>query len=70
MKTEICKTCKKPFNLGYNGTIHGCDKCTGVQRDNTPDRAAWMPDELVQVRQSVQTGEVFTITRDEAFSGD
>lgn len=33
MIVEICKICGKEFNLGFDGTVDGCDSCTGVKRD-------------------------------------
>jgi hypothetical protein len=32
-KTMKCPHCDKTYTLGKDGTIHGCDDCTGAQRN-------------------------------------
>jgi predicted nucleic acid-binding Zn-ribbon protein len=64
MKKIICK-CGKKFTLGVNGTIAGCDKCTGVERDK--DGYVWHLFEADQERMDVATGEISVVTRREAF---
>lgn len=31
--TETCSICGRLFEMGINGTIDGCDTCTGIRRD-------------------------------------
>lgn len=64
MKTK-CKKCGKIFEMGFNGTIHGCDNCTGVQRD--VNGYAWKPNEEEITFEVVATGKKFTVSREEAF---
>lgn len=47
MVETTCKKCGESFMLGVNGTIHGCDKCTGVERiaDIGSNASAWFPGE-------------------------
>lgn len=30
---DVCGLCGKYFRLGYDGTVDGCDECTGYKRD-------------------------------------
>lgn len=64
-KKSICPKCGKPFSMGDNGTVDGCDGCTGVQRDR--NGYAWFPDETEQVYLDENTGELLAVTREEAF---
>lgn len=29
---QTCPKCQRQFTLGVNGTVDGCDECTGVER--------------------------------------
>jgi hypothetical protein len=51
--------------MGYNGIVNNCDQCAGVQRD--ANGFAWLPGEMEMVLQDMQTGEIRTVTRSEAF---
>jgi len=64
---ETCQICGNNFHMGYNGTVHGCDNCTGAQRDNTDDNAVWMPGEVKQSRYIIASEKIIEITREEAF---
>jgi len=46
-----CKWCGKQFKMGINGTIHGCDECTGVERisDGSSPNSAWFPNDKYHV---------------------
>ena len=44
----ICQICGETFEMGYNGTVDGCDKCTGVKRDKYG--YAWEKGGRVQTR--------------------
>jgi ribosomal protein L37AE/L43A len=70
MKNTVCPKCKKYFCLGVNGTIYGCDKCTGVKRDK--GGYAWLPDEQEQIYEPIGGSEKdrFTVTRAQAFGKD
>lgn len=48
---QTCVICGRVFDLGWDGTVDGCDKCTGVRRDRGGN--AWYPQENIQTRQSV-----------------
>jgi hypothetical protein len=63
--TKRCKRCGKQYKLGYNGSIHGCDECLGVQRDINGEM--WYPTETEQMRMDIETGEISTIQRSEVF---
>lgn len=43
MKKTKCKTCGNLFDMGYTGTVDGCDICMDVQRDKEGN--AWYPGE-------------------------
>lgn len=43
----ICQLCGKTYDMGYNGTIDGCDDCLGVQRDMRGH--VWHPDDTHHV---------------------
>ena len=66
---KTCPYCGNKFVAGENGTLDplGCDKCFGFERDNTSDHAFWTSDEKFQTRESVETGKIFVITREQAF---
>lgn len=51
--------------MGYNGTVDGCDKCTGVKRDK--NGYAWDPGERVHLYQDIETGEITKVKRADAF---
>jgi len=72
-KNVVCKIkgpkCLGTFQMGYNGTVDGCDNCTGVQRDK--NGYAWDLGETTQTYRPVGApdngSQDFTVTRDEAF---
>ena len=35
MKQAVCEICGESFNMGYNGSVYGCDDCAGVIRDDS-----------------------------------
>jgi hypothetical protein len=41
-----CPGCGQRYTLGYDGTVQGCDSCTGARRDR--GGAAWLPGERYQ----------------------
>lgn len=51
--------------MGYNGTVDGCDKCTGVERDQ--NGFAWMKGEKRKTLFDFKTNERTTISRPEEF---
>lgn len=61
----ICPKCKKGFRMGRNGTVDGCDECTGTKRDK--NGFAWYPRERVHIYQDVGTGEEIKVKRADAF---
>ena len=65
---EKCKKCGKTFTMGVDGTIDGCDACTGVQRtaDEFSDNTAWRPGENSK-HYMEKDGAVITVTRKQAF---
>ena len=69
MKTSVCPKCHKHFRMGVNGTVDGCDKCTGVKRDKNGH--AWDPDEQEHTYAPIETVDDestwFTVTRKRAF---
>lgn len=30
---EQCPKCRRNYQVGVNGTVEGCDECTGTERD-------------------------------------
>ena len=60
-----CPKCGKGFRMGYNGTVDGCDVCTGTKRDR--NGYAWSSRERVHVYQDVETGEISKVKRVDAF---
>ena len=70
-KKSKCPKCGQNFRMGYDGTVDGCDKCTGVERDK--DGYVWGKDEQVQTRVPIATANKmstwFKVTRAEAFKG-
>jgi hypothetical protein len=48
-----CTKCLCIYVLGVNGTVKGCDKCTGVKRDK--DGLVWEKNERVQLRAPIGT---------------
>ena len=62
---EICQKCGTFFEMGDNGTVNGCDKCTGIERDS--NGYWWKPKDRVHFYQSIKTGEVFAVKRLDAF---
>ena len=68
-KTSKCKHCGKSFEMGDNGTVDGCDKCTGVQRDKKG--YAWKAGETEQAYRPVgveDDSQDFVVTREEELS--
>lgn len=63
MKAQ-CQICGNDFDMGYNGTIDGCDNCTGFKRDSKGH--FWEPGETEHVYQNPD-GTLYTITLEEAF---
>ena len=63
-----CRKCKSNFLMGVNGTVYGCDKCTGVERDK--NGYAWKPGEQEHVYEPVGGTEKdrYAITREQAFN--
>lgn len=51
--------------MGYDGTVGGCDQCTGVERD--ANGYFWNKDEQTQERYNIATGETYTVRREDAF---
>ena len=48
MTTRKCPKCKRPYTLGVDGIVTGCDRCKHIKRDK--DGNIWEPGERVQVR--------------------
>jgi len=73
-KKVTCKikgpNCLGTFKMGYDGTINGCDNCTGVRRDK--NGYAWHPGEMSQTYRPVGApddgSQDFTVTRKQAFA--
>jgi deoxycytidylate deaminase len=68
---KICPHCKKEFDLGYNGTVDGCDDCLNVKRDS--HEHAWFPEETEHVYRPVHSeddSQDFVVTRKEAFKSE
>ena len=61
-----CKICKNGFVMGRNGTVDGCDKCTGTVRD--VHGHAWGPGESTHTYLDENTGKTFTVSRREALN--
>ena len=51
----ICPICGQEFEMGYTGTVNGCDACLGIVRDE--DGYAYHPDEEFVVLRDIETGE-------------
>lgn len=51
----ICPICNKGYQMGYTGTVNGCDVCLGIVRD--ADGYVYHPDETFIVLENVETGE-------------
>ena len=70
MKIRTCVICGEDYQLGYNGTIHGCDSCLSVQRD--AEGCPWWPEETQKTYTSIEDPlnreNWRTITREKAFS--
>jgi hypothetical protein len=66
-KIVKCQTCQHEFIMGVNGTVNGCDKCTGVERDL--EGHAWNHNETEQLYVPIGGTEkdVFKVTRAQAF---
>lgn len=61
-----CKQCHTTFVVGVNGLSDGrCDNCAGVQRDSKG--YAWFFWEKSHMYQDVETGEIETVNRVDAF---
>ena len=60
-----CRKCKNGFVMGMNGTIDGCDECTGTVRDS--HGYAWGPEENCHTYQDVSTGKIITVWRYDVF---
>jgi hypothetical protein len=63
--TKICPICKNDYEMGLNGTIYGCDSCTGVKRDK--NNYFWNRYQKKMNLRNVATGEIETVTRAQAF---
>jgi hypothetical protein len=50
-----CPLCGQEFDMGYSGTVNGCDTCLGIVRD--ADGYVYHPDEEFIVLEDVETGE-------------
>lgn len=61
---ETCPKCGQTFEIGYNGTVDGCDTCAGVQRDR--DGYAWHKGEKYHIYQGVRTGKYSLTNRPHA----
>jgi hypothetical protein len=61
-----CPKCKQGYVMGWNGTVDGCDRCTGTVRDSEGN--AWGRGEKTQTYQDVATGKVFTVSRRKALN--
>ena len=66
--TEKCKICNKNYKIGCAGTVNGCDKCLGIQRD--VNGYAWLPEETYQDYENVKTGKVTRVSRGDAFKSE
>lgn len=63
---STCPKCGKKFDMGYNGTVDGCDQCTGTKRDKRG--YAWGPRERVHTYLDLKTGKLIKVKRADAFS--
>ena len=66
MKQVICPSCGRPYNLGYNGVVEGCDRCIGIERDKADH--AWYPGETEHVYLFLDDGTEYLVTREQAFT--
>jgi hypothetical protein len=66
--TKTCPHCNKKFRMGYNGTVDGCDACTGVERDVNGDE--WRKGEKRQTRLDIATKKTFYLFRKDVFNKD
>lgn len=72
-KKVVCKIkgphCLGTFRMGYDGTVDGCDPCTGIQRDK--NGYAWDAGETEQTYRPNGApddgSQDFTVTRRQAF---
>jgi Zn-finger nucleic acid-binding protein len=62
---SMCPKCGNGFRMGHNGTVDGCDKCTGVTRDK--NGFAWSPSDRVHAYEDIATGKTFKVKRTDAF---
>lgn len=72
-KKVVCEIkgphCLGTFCMGYNGTVDGCDPCTGTTRDK--NGYAWAANETEQTYRPIGApddgSQDFTVTRKQAF---
>lgn len=57
---STCKHCGKKFEMGVNGTMYGCDKCSSTKRDKRG--YAWLPDEKTMEVPYIDDGKLKTKT--------
>lgn len=55
MVKDTCPICGQEFDMGYNGTVNGCDTCLGIVRDE--DGYIYELGEDFIVLQDIETGE-------------
>ena len=55
MKKVTCNQCGKCYRMGRNGTVDGCDSCTGIIRDK--DGYIYEPGEEFITLEDIETGE-------------
>lgn len=62
---RTCPHCKESYAWGHTGSMDGCDRCLGIERDGCG--LAWRPRTEKKVGRTPM-GEKFTLTRERAFA--
>jgi hypothetical protein len=49
-KMLTCQHCLKEYELGKDGTLNGCDKCEGIERDEHGHIIVKRPNGITSIR--------------------
>lgn len=61
-----CPKCGEGYVMGWNGTVDGCDECTGIVRDSKG--RVWEPGKKHKTFLDISTGKITRVSRRSALN--